>query len=69
MIDKMFQQEITNAELRKTHRLRFFLHDYIFCCLPPYSTYLCLPKKYIDPETSGGKILQKIIGIPITSNK
>ncbi len=69
MIDKMFQQEITNAELRKTHRLRFFLHDYIFCCLPSYSTYLCLPKKYIDPETSGGRILQNIIGIPITSSK
>ena len=70
MIDKMFQQEIMNAELRKNHCLRFFIHDYLLCCCPTQcSRFICLPKKYIDPETSGGEILQKLMGIPIMNKQ
>ena len=53
IIDKMFQQEILNAKLRSSHRLRFFFHD-LCCCV--------LPSKYIEPEMSGGDIFADILG-------
>jgi hypothetical protein len=47
LIDRMFQQEISNAELDKKHWFSklFYFNDPL----------------HIDPETSGGEILQKIL--------
>jgi len=67
MIDKMFQQEITNAELRKKYCIRFLLYDSLHCFCPNYATKLCIPALYIDPETSGGEILQKLMGLNPTT--
>ena len=61
MIDKMFQQEITNAKLAQQHWLRFFLGNTLLCCCPVYKK-MVLPDKFIDPEICGGAILQKIMG-------
>ena len=61
MIDKMFQQEITNAKLAQQHRIRFFISNICLCCCPGYRK-LILPDKFIDPENCGGTILQKIMG-------
>lgn len=55
MIDKMFQQEMLNAKLQQEYWLRFFLYN-MFNCVS------LLPKKYIEPEVSGGDIFEKIIG-------
>ena len=49
MIDKMFQQEIANAELENNNTCRFFFGG------------CCLPSKYVEPEMSGGIILQQIL--------
>jgi hypothetical protein len=61
MIDKMFQQEINNAKLKQQNWLRFFLSHSLFCCCPSFSKIL-LPEKFIDPESCGGEILQKLMG-------
>ena len=34
LIDKMFQQEIINAELKQTHPVSFFLNDIFSSCFP-----------------------------------
>jgi hypothetical protein len=61
MIDKMFQQEIMNAKLRQKHWIRFKLNNFIkFFC--PSKSSCFLPSNYINPENSGGNILQKILG-------
>jgi hypothetical protein len=59
MIDQMFQQEIMNAKLKQQHWTRFRLNSLctIFC-----STRCFLPAKFIEPEKSGGDILQKLMG-------
>jgi hypothetical protein len=49
MIDKMFQQEITNAELENNNMCRFFIGG----CF--------IPEKYIKPELSGGIILEQLM--------
>ena len=62
MIDRMFQQEISNAELKSTVSIFFnlnFLFTTIFPCCCPIN--ICLPKKYITPEKSGGDILEQLI--------
>ena len=61
MIDKMFQQEITNADIRKNYKLCFFLHKLCcFCCIGKCSNLL-LPDNYIPPEQCGGNILERLI--------
>jgi hypothetical protein len=49
MIDKMFQQEITNAELENNNMCRFLIGG----CF--------IPEKYIKPELSGGIILEQLM--------
>ena len=67
MIDKMFQQEIMNAKLRQKHWIRFKINNFIkFCC--PSKTTCFLPRNYINPENSGGNILQKILGFDTHKN-
>ena len=61
LIDKMFQQEIINAELRKNHYIRFFLNDLFTMCFPSCIS-CCLPSNYIPPEKTGGDIMKKLLG-------
>jgi hypothetical protein len=49
MIDKMFQQEITNAELENNNMCRFLIGG------------CCLPSKYVEPELSCGIILEDLL--------
>ena len=51
MIDKMFQQEITNAELENNNMCRFLFGG------------CCLPRKFIEPELSGGVIYLMVVTI------
>ena len=61
MIDKIFQQEITNADIRKNYKLCFFLHQLCcFCCMEKCSR-LILPDNYMPPEQCGGNILQRLM--------
>ena len=48
MIDKMFLQEIKNAELKRKYYFRFLINDLLKCCCK--DTYICLPKEYKEPE-------------------
>jgi len=63
MIDKMFQQEITNAELRKKYYISFIIRDMILICFPHFTYNWCLPTNYISPEKCGGDILEKLMGV------
>ena len=67
MIDKMFQQEILNAKLRKDYWVRFRLYDISQCCCCSDKIKLLLPSKYIEPESSGGDIFSQIMGVGFDS--
>lgn len=57
LIDKMFQQEITNAELDKKHWMRSICRDIaaVFGCDITHPDHK-------DPESCGGHMLNKILG-------
>lgn len=57
LIDKMFQQEISNAELAKKHWIRTICVDLASC----FGCDIKHPD-YKDPEACGGHMLQKILG-------
>ena len=57
LIDKMFQQEIINAELKKIHFIIFFFYDIFPRCFS-----WMLPRKYIPPEETGGDIMKRLMG-------
>lgn len=57
LIDKMFQQEISNAELDKKHWLRTMCRDVASC----FGCDIRHPD-YKDPESCGGHMLHKILG-------
>jgi len=61
MIDKMFQQEILNAELIKKHSFCFNFKYFCFCCCPNFFTELGLPNNYIAPEKVGGDLLENLM--------
>lgn len=65
MIDRMFQQEITNAELENNHWLRFLCHEWLSFILPRSCMPNCLPRDYQEPEACGGNILKKLMGTEI----
>ena len=69
MIDKMFQQEITNAELRKKFCLGFMIRDIISLFCPNFSKSWCLPQNYVPPEKCGGEILERLMGMEKKRNK
>lgn len=58
-IDKMFNQEIHNAELERKHWIRFMLANMFGCCIS--NNIFCLPTGHCDPESVGGGILEKIL--------
>lgn len=60
LIDKMFQQEITNAELEKTHWFSFWLVETFSCCCPGLKR-ICIPAKYIEPHNCCGETMKRIM--------
>ena len=62
MIDKMFQQEITNAEIKKKWFFIFFLINSLPCCFGNFIKKKFVPNDYISPTECGGDILQKLMG-------
>ena len=61
MIDKMFQQEITNAEIKNTSKFAFCCHDILSLCFPKKYKSWCIPPTYVPPEKCGGDILHKLM--------
>ena len=60
LIDTIFQQEVSNAEIKKKYKIRFLCKDLLdFFCCNKYSKKLTT-KLYINPEDSGGDILKEI---------
>jgi hypothetical protein len=62
MIDKMFQQEILNAELKKKHGCCFSIKFLFFCCCPETFKKFGLPENYVPPEKVGGELLENLMG-------
>jgi hypothetical protein len=61
-IDKLFQQEIANAEIRKNHMFAFFLNDLFSTIFPKKCKFIFIPSGYVPHDELGGKLIQKIIG-------
>ena len=61
IIDRMFQQEILNAELRRRHWVGFMVYDLLNVCFPRLCKCCCIPKDYKNPEKSGGQLLQELM--------
>ena len=61
MIDRMFQQEITNAELKETYWFKFQCYNCLSSLCPDFAKAICLPSAYREPERSGGEILRKLM--------
>jgi len=62
MIDNVFQQEITNAELKRKYLFTFLINDFInlFCPLR-YKNWF-VPVGYVEPSKIGNEPLINIIG-------
>jgi hypothetical protein len=73
MIDKMFQQEITNAEIKKKWFLVFWFLNTFPCCCSNFIKEKCIPDDYVPPTECAGDILKKLMGperhIDITENE
>ena len=63
VIDKMFLQEIANAEIKKKNKIRFLLYGFFSIFCRERSKFI-LPNNYIPVEESGGELLQKIMNFP-----
>ena len=61
MIDRMFHQEIINAELEKKFRVTMFFQKF-FSFFYPHISKKLIPDGYIKPEDSCNHIFQKLMG-------
>lgn len=63
IIDTIFQQEISNAEIKKKYWVTFLINDFINLFFPTrYKNYF-VPPEYIEPQNMGNELIRKIIGI------
>lgn len=63
IIDTIFQQEISNAEIKKKYWFTFLINDFINLFFPTrYKNYF-VPPEYIEPQNMGNELIRKIIGI------
>jgi hypothetical protein len=62
-IDKLFQQEIANAEIKKTHKIAFFLNDIFSTVCPIKCRNLFIPVGYVSHDKIGGELIRKIMGL------
>jgi hypothetical protein len=63
IIDKLFQQEISNAEIKKNHIFAFILNDIASMICPSKFKNVFIPGGYIHSEKLGGDLIQKIMGL------
>lgn len=65
MVERMFLQEMINAEVRQKHKIRFFVNNLLTssCCCVDWN--VCLPREFVSPEKAGGPILLKILGLKV----
>ena len=67
MIDKMFQQEILNAEIKKRYRFTFYIYETFFICFPFFCKSFFVPDGYIAPEKIGGELLENLMNLSQTN--
>ena len=67
MIDKMFQQEIINAEIKKKFCIIFYIYETFFLCFPNFCKSCLVPHGYILPEKIGGELLENLMGFVETT--
>jgi hypothetical protein len=65
MVERMFLQEMINAEVRQKHKTRFFLNNLLTSLLCCVDWNVCLPREFVSPEKAGGPILLKILGLKV----
>jgi hypothetical protein len=62
IIDNIFQQEITNAELKKRYFFTFLINDFINLFCPSRWKNWFVPVGYIDPNKIGSENIINVIG-------
>jgi hypothetical protein len=62
MIDNVFQQEITNAELKRKYLFTFLINDFINLFCPLIYKNWFVPVGYVEPSKIGNEPLINIIG-------
>ena len=73
MIDKMFTQEILNAQLRKKYFINFFFYDCFPLCIHKLFKYCncnidcCLPKNF-KSDPVDGTLLEEILNLSQTNS-
>jgi hypothetical protein len=62
-IDRMFYQEVINAEIERRHYIRFWLRSILrcFCCC--FEWGFLIPKAYLPPEKAGSSVLLSILNL------
>ena len=61
MIDKMFQQEILNAEIIKKYSICFNYKYLCYCISPNFFNLWSPPDGYVAPEKVGGDLLENLM--------
>ena len=61
VIDKMFLQEIANAEIKNRNPVKFFLNSIFTILFCGYYDKCCIPRPYTNISESGGSLLRKIM--------
>ena len=62
IIDNIFQQEITNAELKKTYFFTFLINDFINLFCPSRWKNWFVPVGYVEPSKIGSESIISVIG-------
>ena len=60
---KIFLREITNAEIKKNNRIRFFLNSLLILFLPVTCNKIFLPRDFIPLTESNNELLCKIMDL------
>ena len=68
VIDKIFLREITNAEVKKKNKIRFFLNSILTICLPNCCNKFLLPKNFIPVEECSNDLIRKIMDLDLTKS-
>lgn len=63
LIDKIFLREITNAEIKKNNRIRFFINGMLIPFLPLRCNKIFLPRDFIPLTESNNELLCKIMDL------
>ena len=67
VIDKMFLQEIANAEIKKRNRIRFLFNEFFSMIFCGCNENCCIPHSFKPVDQGSSELLRKIMDFPESS--